>query len=266
MQKLILFFLISFSSLLYSAETFIVAGQSNSWRLSHVKAGSYKLPHKLYYFGMHCVSEPTQAKLRIFDSISNQSMALGLVVELMEKYQDDIVLIQYSRCGAGVWHKAPNGWYPGDSPQAGEVYNEGLCKKFEQYINSAEATLKEYKIDWKVNALFWHQGESDSRKTESTNNYEKNLTNVFFRFEKAIGHSLPIIMGEIRELHENTKKINATLSKIAKSSPNKALVKTQDLSFVIGKNGRKDVHFDLDGAIALGQRMVQSLNEIRLNF
>ena len=190
-------------------------------------------------------------------------MALGLVVELMEKYQDDIVLIQYSRCGAGHGYKAPNGWFPGESPQKGQLYNEGLCKKFEKYISSAQKTLKEHKIDWKVNALFWHQGESDSRKTDSTNNYEKNLTNVFYRLEKAIGHSFPIIMGEIRELHENTKKINATLAKIAQSSPNKTLVKTQDLSFVIGKNGRKDVHFDLDGAIALGQRMVLTLNKLK---
>jgi hypothetical protein len=254
MAKVYLLLCFTLLASLHSKEIFIVAGQSNSWRLSQVKSGKYKLPYKLYYFGMRCTSEPKSAVLKEFTSISEKSMSLGLITKLMEIHQKDIVLVQYSRCGAGLWDKTSAGWFPGKNPQRGSSHEKGLCRSFEQYIQSVKDQLKEMKVAWKPHCLFWHQGESDSRKPQELPYFEKRLVDLFYRLQRAIGVEVPIIIGEIRELNDNCKFVNKVLKKYAEANPRRFLVNTQDLTYE-DKLERKNVHFDFQGIFKLGQRM-----------
>lgn len=239
-------------------DVYLVSGQSNSWRLSQIRGGDQKLPHTLYYFGMGCTKEPTVAKMVKLDSISEKSMGYGLVMALMEHAQDDIVLVQYSRCGAGVFNAAKDGWFPGDDPKNGKSFEGGLCASFEKYYRSAEAIgMAEFDRKWNLKGMFWHQGEGDSRKPDAVESYPTNIRNVFYRIRKVIGEETPIVMGEVRDLHKNCAKVNQHMHALAEEDSTVTVVPVQDLTFE-DKGERKNVHFDLKGCIALGKRMVEA--------
>lgn len=238
-------------------DVYIVAGQSNGYRLSTLRPGSVPIPgkHQIYYYGMSCTSEPESSTFRVLDTLDDTAGGTELALALVELSQDSVVFVQYCRCGSAVWRRRNAGWFPGDDPQAGDSFDSGLFARFERYVRSAEQSARsDLGLDWEVKALFWHQGESDSAGNHYLS-YERNLRNLFWRFRKLLGPSLPIVVGEIRELDDGDRAINRILGRISRDDPKVALARAADLTFDRGLLGQPDVHLSLEGCRELGRRM-----------
>ncbi len=247
----------------FAADVYIVAGQSNGWRISHLRERPGATDeHAVHYFGMKCVSEPVAPDVaETLVALDPNTMGYGLANAVRDLSDDDIIFVQYCRCGAGVWNQAVNGWYPGDDPKAGQVFNDGLYGSFLKYIAECRRIAEERGLTWNVRGLFWHQGENDSNR--QAQGYEENLTNLFWRFRHDLGDAdLPIIAGHIRELDAGDLAVNAVLDRVAERDPWMAVVPTRDLPFAPDRDSVPDVHISLPGCHELGRRMAAALAQL----
>lgn len=254
-----LFFLLSLFPL-HAIDVYIVAAQSNGWNISKLRANPKSDKpdqHKVYYYGMKCVSEPNSSSFQVLKNLDKNYGGYGLANALREQSQDDIVFIQYCRCGAPIHQTdARMSWYPGDDPKNGKVFNEGLYNLFTVYLEHAKEELKnKYNKDWNFKGLFWHQGESEAHVVETVEKYPQNLKNLITRFRMDLGPQLKIVAAHIRELKENDRQINKVLDQVSQSDPNFTVVQSNDLTF----RSEKDVHFNEKGAINLGKRMAKAM-------
>ncbi|MCH1510434.1 MAG: hypothetical protein L7T84_14595 [Akkermansiaceae bacterium] len=154
----LLFFL--FFSTTQAADVYVFTGQSNGFRLSSLSQGSTPIPggHKIYYYGMKCVSEPESSKFKVLTGLNPKAMGTELALRLVEQSGGDIILIQYCRCGAPLTKLIPITWFPGDAPREGKIYADGPYPKFQKYLAHAK---QDHQLSWNLKGLFWHQGESD---------------------------------------------------------------------------------------------------------
>ncbi|MDA7922361.1 hypothetical protein N9Z18_00445 [Verrucomicrobiales bacterium] len=68
--KACLFAFLTLSASLASAvDIYIVAGQSNGWRLSSIAGISGEASDPIQYFGMGCSSRPDKAKLTVIEKL-----------------------------------------------------------------------------------------------------------------------------------------------------------------------------------------------------
>jgi hypothetical protein len=233
------------------ADIYIVAGQSNGWRLSSLAAAPGKDSHMIHYFGMACGSRPTAAKLQQIDHVNPKTSGAGLATALLQQSKKDIVFIQYCVCGSSLNDVA--NWQPGEDPLQGKVNDAGLYGCFSQYLADARRQLEALGIKGKVRALFWHQGESDVRVPPER--HKANLQRLFARFRQDLGQDLRIVAGHIRELDQRSRGVNQTLDAIASADPLTTVIPLVDLEF----ESATDVHIKPASCIKLGQRMADSL-------
>lgn len=262
----LLLFLVATNSA-QAIDAYIVAGQSNGWRISHLKQGTVPQPEsagpKIHYFGMDCVAEPESSKLVTLTAVDPGSMGFGLAKALTERTGKDIVFIQYCRCGASVLAPEVNSWFPGDDPLDAKIFEQGLCTKFEKYLAAAKSQVKQtLHADLEIKGLIWHQGESDINSDKAQ--FERAVKNVFLRLRCAVGPNVPIVAGHIRDLGDGPRGINATLNKIAADDGNILTVPLDGLEFEPDRNGKPDVHIARSGCHELGRRMVLGLDVLDL--
>ena len=248
------------SSSAKATDVYIVAGQSNGYRISSLRAGDTALPkgRKIYYYGMQCTTEPDRSEFKVLTSLDHRAMGTELALALLEKSDGDIIFVQYCRCGSGVANRTEKGWYPGDDPANGKTFEGGLYGKFVRFINHAKTSAQQdYSLTWEVKGLFWHQGENDSNGDNHLT-YKRNLTNLFGRFRSDLANDLPIVCGEIRELTDGDRAINRILAAVADNDEKTSLARAADLKFQPDRDGRQDVHFSLEGCQELCRRMADA--------
>lgn len=107
-----------------------------------------------------------------------------------------------------------------------------------------------------MRGLFWHQGESDIKRSSAE--HEKNLTNLLARFRHDLGAELPVVAGHIRDLDEGSRGINRALDAVAAADPRMTVVKLDGLPF----ESPTDVHVKPEGCRTLGERMVEALKTL----
>ncbi|MFT4549271.1 MAG: hypothetical protein ACI8XO_001666 [Verrucomicrobiales bacterium] len=255
----ILSFFLAYTTAASALDVYIIAGQSNGFRLSSIGedpkgAGQ----HKVYYYHMKCVSEPEKPMFHLNNGLSQKSMGFGLADALQKLSNDDIIIVQYCRCGASIQDHSGKGWYPGDDPENGKFHNSGLYGKFLKYMAHAKKSAEEeHGLTWDVKGLFWHQGESDAKFPGEV--YERNLSNLIWRFRKDIKADLPIVAAHIRALSDERKAINLALDNVAKDEPQMVVVPSNDLQFESPTN----VHFATKGCHDLGRRMVEAFTKLK---
>lgn len=242
------------SCLAAEADIYIVAGQSNGWRLSSTSSVPGKAKHLIYYFPMGCTTRPDKSEAKIIECVNPKTMGSGIVTALRDRSGKDIVFIQYCVCGSSLGDVA--NWYPGDDPTTGKVNNAGLYGSFTRYLTDVRRQVEALGIEWKVKALFWHQGESDVSRTPEV--HEKNLCNLFIRFRQDLGADLPIVAAHIRELDVRSRGINRALDAVDAIDALMIAVKADDLIYESPTN----VHIKTEGCITLGKRMVEALNQV----
>jgi len=260
-------FLLALVGLLSSAraiDVYIVAGQSNGWRLSHLAPAAGGTGPAVHYFGMNCVSEPDAAKLTALPGLSEDTMGYGLAKAMRDAAGKEIVFVQYCRCGAPVTARAANSWFPGEDPANGKTYDEGLFSKFEKYIHTAKEQVEKLPGGkWEVKGLIWHQGEADIATDKAV--FERDLRNVFARFRSQFGARLPIVAGHIRDLGEKQRGVNAVLDKVATGDPLMLTVPLDGVTYEPdGKDGQPNVHINREGCHLLGAKMAVALGRLSL--
>jgi hypothetical protein len=233
------------------ADIYIVAGQSNGWRLSKVSALPGKGAHTVHYFGMGCTTRPDTAQHTFIENVNPQSSGGGLASALLDHSGRDIVFIQYCVCGSSL--DGIDDWQPGEP---GKPNDAGIYASFTRYLADARRQVEALGIEWKVKALFWHQGESDVKQT--TARHRQNLTHLLARFRQDFGAGLPVVAGHIRELEDGSRGINAALDAVAAADPRFTVVPSNDLEFESPTN----VHIKPVGCVVLGQRMVAALKKM----
>lgn len=255
--------LVSLVTWVYGVDVYIVAGQSNGWRMSHLAAGAQSEGPAVHYFGMDCVSEPESSTMRTMSSLSAGTMGYGLADALRRRSDGEIVVVQYCRCGAPVTASAQNSWFPGEDPENGKVFEGGLMVRFERYLKSARQQVEQSGRTWEVKGVIWHQGESDVPSDKVI--FERDLRNVFKRFRSLLGADVPIVAGHIRDLGERQRAVNDVLNRLAGEDP---LLTTVGLDGVTyegdDKNGNPNVHMDRAGCHTLGRSLVKALDKMRL--
>ena len=248
----------------FAIDVYIVAGQSNGWRISHLRQKSGGAGgQKVHYFGMKCVSEPIRPDVEpVLTALDHSTMGAGLAEGLLDLSNNDVVFVQYCRCGAGLWNRAANGWWPGGDPPAGKVHNDGLYGSFLKYVTHCRQVIEQQRgLDWELKGLCWHQGESDSNRPVA--DYGRDLEHLFWRFRHDLGEALPIVVGHIRELNDGDRAVNMLFDRLASADPLLAAVPTRDLPFAPDRDGIPDVHISREGCHELGRRMALALAEIQ---
>ena len=257
------FGLVSLATWVHGVDVYVVAGQSNGWRLSHLSAGAQSVGPVVHYFGMDCVSEPESSTMRTLSSLSTGTMGYGLADALRRKSGGEIVFVQYCRCGAPVTSEAPNSWFPGEDPENGKVFEAGLMVRFERYIKSVREQVEQSGRKWEVKGVIWHQGESDVSSDKTR--FEKDLKNVFARFRRLLGADVPIVAGHIRDLGERQRAVNEVLDRLASQDPLMATVGLDGVTYEgDDKNGNPNVHINREGCHTLGRSLAKALDRKRL--
>lgn len=249
----------------HAIDTYIVAGQSNGHRLSQLRedpnAEASEGP-RIHYFGMECVSEPEESMMVTLTSLDPESKGAGLAQSLLDRSGgEDIVLIQYCRCGAPVTEETEKSWWPGKNPREGDTFEGGLFAKFETYLTRARAQVQsEVGTDLDFKGLFWHQGESDASTDRAL--FRKTIRDVFWRFRDITGNpKLPVVAGHIREINEDRAKINLVLSRVASRDLNLTVIPLSNLEFSPDNNGTPNVHFATSGCHELGRQMAGAMDQ-----
>ncbi len=237
-----------------AADIYIVAGQSNGWRLSSIAGVAGEDPASIRYFGMGCSSRPDKANLTVIKKLHPSTSGAGLAGALREQAGGDIVFIQYCVCGTSLGDVV--NWFPGEDPAAGKVNDEGLYGSFTKYLADVRLQLEAEDVEWKVAGLFWHQGESDIKRSSAE--HQRNLKNLFWRFRKDLGKDLPIVAGHIRDLDERSRGINRAIDAVAAADSKMTVVNLDGLPF----QSETDVHVRPDGCITLGKRMAEAMEKL----
>jgi hypothetical protein len=123
---------------------------------------------------------------------------------------------------------------------------------FATAIARAQVALKHGELA----GILWHQGESDSKKTDG---YLEKAVGLFeaFRTQLAGGRAVPLVVGEIGRFHANEAGINAVIRQI----PLK--VKVCAVVDATGLNHKGDsVHFDAAAYRELGKRYAAKWTEL----
>lgn len=242
------------SSTAQSADVYIVAGQSNGWRLGSLAGIAGDAPAPIHYFGMPCSSRPDTAQLQIIEALHPSSSGTGLAAALRKHSGKEIIFIQYCVCGTSLGDVS--NWYPGDDPLNGKVNDAGLYGSFTRYLADARRQIEALGIKWNVKGLFWHQGEADIKR--SSEEHQKNFKDLLVRFRHDLGTELPVVAGHIRDLDEGSRGINRALEAVAEADFRLAVVKLDGLPF----ESSTDVHVKPEGCRVLGERMVEALKTI----
>ena len=242
------------SGIARSADVYIVAGQSNGWRLGSLAGIAGGAPAPIHYFGMSCSSRPDTAQMQIIEALHPSSSGTGLAAALRKHSGKEIIFIQYCVCGTSLGDVV--NWYPGDDPLNGKANDAGLYASFTRYLADARRQIESLGIEWNMKGLFWHQGEADIKRSSAE--HEKNLTNLLARFRHDLGAELSVVAGHIRDLDEGSRGINRALDAVAAADRQLAIVKLDGLPF----ESPTDVHVKPEGCRVLGERMVEALKSL----
>lgn len=238
-----------------TADIYIIAGQSNGWRLSALGSSPGKGAGSIHYFGISCTSRPEKPAYTFIENLHPKVSGTGLASALLDhSRQKEIVFIQYCVCGSSL-NDAAN-WYPGDDPANGKVNNAGLYGSFTRCLADARLQVEALGIEWKVTGLFWHQGEADVKIDPEK--HQRNLANLFIRFRQDLGADVSIVAGHIRDLGEGSRGINRALDEVDTADPRFAVVKLDGLEY----ESSTDVHIKPASCIVLGRRMAEAFQQV----
>lgn len=120
--------------------------------------------------------------------------------------------------------------------------------------------------DYEIVGMLWMQGESDTKKQNDAQAYEKNLTKLISIMRTETKNAdLPVVIGRLTtELLKSkkfdwkfTKTVQTAQEAVAKNVPNVSLINSDALSL------RDDfTHFDGPGQVALGELFGKAMTEL----
>ena len=114
--------------------------------------------------------------------------------------------------------------------------------------------VKEARKQGVVKGVLWHQGESNSWKSDA---YPAKLKALVEQLRKDLDlPNLPIVYGQIGAWRDSYKAFNEMIVKQPEQLPNTACVKTEGLA---NKDG---AHFNTEGQLGLGRRYAEEMIQL----
>lgn len=255
-----------------SKTVYIVAGQSNAHGVSSIRipyrGATDNLPpdQGIEFYYMDCTNPRDEPYYQVLYSLDPQSYGYTLFRRLRDEVEGKLVIVQFARCGAALVDKTVNGWYPGDDPRNGKIFQDGLYTTFSGFLQNARALSDVIESKpWSIAGMFWLQGEGDSMRhvEDRANVFTRNLDNLFWLFRRDLGEDLPIVVASLREITPNDKVINDVYRQRAASDPRMVLVESADSEFMASKDGSKNVHFSTEGLQTIAGRLVDAMHRLR---
>ena len=174
----------------------------------------------------------------------------GFAKAMSELYPaEEIHLIKVSKGGTAIdwWLPNANGKENGHTALQANLQN----------------ALEKIEGDYEIAGMLWMQGESDAKKLEDAEAYEKKLQQLIALMRKETGKSeLPFVIGRLSSRILESPKFKMPFVKtvqsgqaaVAANDKHAYVVNTDDLS------QRDDlVHFDQEGQMRLGQRFGEAM-------
>lgn len=174
----------------------------------------------------------------------------GFAKAMSELYPaDEIHLIKVARGGT------PIDWWLPDANGKGNGHTVLLA--------NLKNALGKIDGDYEIAGMLWMQGESDTKKQEDAESYQKKLEQLIALMRRETGKpELPFVIGRISSRILESKKFNMPLAKIVQSGQ-EAVAKNDKHAYVINTDDlsqRSDlVHFDQEGQMGLGKRFGEAM-------
>lgn len=107
----------------------------------------------------------------------------------------------------------------------------------------------------KLAGVLWHQGESDSKRSDA---YPAALAELCARLRSDLKQpDLPIVFGQVGSWREGYAAFNAMIVKQSLVIPNSACVTTEGLP------NKDDAHFNTEGQVGLGKRYAKAMQALQ---
>jgi hypothetical protein len=147
-------------------------------------------------------------------------------------------------------------WNP-DAPDDGQK----LYPRFVQLVRDSLARLDRAGVAWKLEALFWHQGENDMLSREHNPEYEAGLTRFLARLRADLdAPELPVFLGEVSDrgiwgmdFRGPMRALRAQQRAVAAADPHVHFVPTSHLAFEVMGSGQPHYHFGTLGQLQHGE-------------
>lgn len=228
--------------------TFIVAGQSNAFRLGSLNAVAKGRPADatVYYYANPQCTKAADLKAEVLIFPANKPLGgfvAGIAWQLGREFPDGFAIIRYAVCGSNLhtqWMPTkPDGYYR----KHFEPFVQQGLKKIEQASGRKPQVM----------GMLWHQGESNSKTPETIEAYGRLMPALIGNFQETYG-PVPFILGEIREFPDQPGRasINQQMHKIATDTSKVAVAKMVDVAWLPKGN----LHLSLEGAHEAGERLV----------
>ena len=130
-------------------------------------------------------------------------------------------------------------------------------------LANLKSALEKIGGDYEIAGMLWMQGESDAKKQEDAEAYQKKLERLIALMRKETGKpELPFVIGRLSTRILESKKFNMPFVKIVQSGQ-EAVAKNDKPAHVIDTDDlsqRSDfVHFDQKGQMGLGKRFGEAM-------
>jgi len=153
-----------------------------------------------------------------------------------------------------------NDWNP-DGPETGKKLYSRLMKQVAARLEDLDAKGIEYRIE----AMMWHQGENDMFNAEGIATYEKNLRNFIANIRKDFKTpQLKFFVGQISnkgvwgmDNRHRVAKICVQQLAVVEADPHVYFVPTSHVGFKIGRGAGLHYHFGTLGQLQHGEAYVE---------
>ncbi|MDA0374216.1 MAG: hypothetical protein O2865_10565 [Planctomycetota bacterium] len=152
-------------------------------------------------------------------------------------------------------------WNP-DAPDDGQK----LYPRFVQLVRDSLARLDRAGVAWRLEALFWHQGENDMLSREFNPEYEAGFTRFLARLRSDLGApELPVFLGEVSDrgiwgmdFRGPMRALRAQQRAVADADPHAQFVATSHLAFEVMGSGQPHYHFGTLGQLQHGEAYAEA--------
>lgn len=167
---------------------------------------------------------------------------IGFVTEMLQARGDQkIAMIKASEGGTNL----RSDWQPGT---AEELSSQGRCyRNLIETINTATEQLSADGHTYTIQALLWHQGESDSKVNPET--HQERLTKLIARIRSdCTVPNLPVVLGQVVD-NGKRDKVRTAIQATAAAVDHVGLVTVEGLT-----TWDEGTHFNAASQLQLGQR------------
>ncbi|MGO1751602.1 MAG: sialate O-acetylesterase [Psychroflexus sp.] len=251
---------------------FLVAGQSNAMGVGHKEKSIHQdninvLEYNSKYDDFTILNDPVGESHMGFQKAQTGSFipALGYTYNKLTNRQ--VIIIQAAKGGSALTKKAEtNNW--GNWSPTGTLFQQSISK-----IEMMKSCIINENNSFKLNAIFWSQGENDgqaiARNKITKKEYKKSFINLINRYKEEYGNQVPFIIietgrhGESFSNDEGFTIIREAQREVADMMQN-VYIGYNETEYFIERNWLKDaVHYNQEALNHIGTSLAYFYESIR---